>query len=205
MVPNVNAMSYSQLSFTSFSVRDFTFKHHLPETCRLCGAMTWPLTSYSLESDAVDLEVGPIWESGYCCKDCVPPLVLKVVHETEHNIEIAIHCKNEFDWHDVLFEEECDETEREHMLQDLHSMPKDERVTQLILRPLSPAYLLFRIRERQKRCDGCDSVPLLAYCWQHAASVHHGVCCDRCAFNFCGYVLGAMLENQQKAPAENPF
>ena len=148
---------------------------------------------YELRAPALGPEMGP-QENGFCCKVCVPGLVLRIVQESERNIEIATTQANNFDCEDELLEQDFEKQNLEYIRE------YDSDMTTLILRAMTPAFLLFRFKGKSSsKCKLCGGTPLLKYLWHYQASNERGTCCHQCAFNFCGTILASCINNESKA------
>jgi len=184
---------YDELTFTAITVDDFQYSPRLPASCDICKSGEEPFMQYDLRAPSTGLEMGP-QEGGFCCKRCVPGLVLQIVQYSEQNIEIATKRPNDFDYQDELLERDSDE----YQLTDISGYEKD--MTTLVLKAMTPAFLLFRFKGKSSsKCKQCGSTPLLKYLWHHQKSNELGICCHQCAFNFCGTILAASIDNETEA------
>ena len=184
---------YGALTFTAITIDDFQYSPSLPANCEICKSGEEPFMRYELSSPPTLLELGPR-EGGVCCKKCVPGLVLQIVQCTERNIEIATNRPNDFGYQDELLEREYDEGE----LTGIREYEKD--MATLILKAMTPAFLLFRVKgKHSSKCKQCGSTPLLKYLWHHQKSNALAICCPQCAFNFCGTILAASIDNEAEA------
>jgi hypothetical protein len=184
---------YNELTFTAITVEDFRQSTRLPAGCDICKRGEELFMRYELHAPSTGLETGA-QENGFCCKICVPGLVLRIVQESERNIDIATSQPNNFDYQDELLEEDFDE----QSLEEIKEYDRD--MTTLILRAMTPAFLLFRFKgEGSSNCKHCGGTSLLKYLWHHQDSNERGICCHRCAFNFCGTALAACINNEYAA------
>jgi hypothetical protein len=184
---------YDALTFTAITIDDFEHGGSLPANCDICKSGEAPFMRYELRSPPTRLELGPR-EEGFCCKKCVPRLVLQIVQCTERNIEIATNRPNDFDYQDELLERECDTSE----LTGIREYEKD--MATLALKAMTPAFLLFRVKSNHSsKCKQCGSTPLLKYLWHHQKLNALATCCPQCAFNFCGTILAASIDNEAEA------
>lgn len=133
-------------------------------------------------------------QHGFCCKDCVPGLVLQIVQETERNIEIGSNRPNDFDYRDA----ELDEDNEKRYLKDFKEYEQD--MTTLRLSAMTPALLLFNFKGKKSAvCKRCGGTPLLMHVWHWRKSCEQGLLCHSCAFNLCGTILGSCIENDEEA------
>src|ERR1035438_7573670 len=169
---------YNELTFTAITADDFQYSTRLPAGCDICKRGEEPFMRYGLSVPSTGPEMGP-QGNGFCCKRCVPDLVLRIVQESERNIQIATCKPHDFDYQDELLE---DDFEKQN-LKDIREYERD--MTTLILRAMTPAFLLFRFKGKSSsNCKHCDGTPLLKYLWHYQDSNERGLCCHQCAFNF---------------------
>jgi hypothetical protein len=184
---------YNELTFTAITADDFRYSARLPASCDICKRGEAPFMRYELRAASTGPETEP-QESGFSCKRCVPGLVLRIVQESERNVRIATCQPNNFDYQDELLERDFEKQN----LKDISEYERD--MTTLILRAMTPAFLLFRFKGKSSsKCKQCGGTPLLKYLWHHQDSNERGICCHQCAFNFCGMVLASCIDNESEA------
>lgn|SRR5271166_2131190 len=176
---------YFELALTSLELS--YLKHGFdPKECYVCRKDTAPLVEYGLFGENCGMR-------GKCCSECVPALIVKVAQETGRNAETAGRDRMQYDLRDALLDDEDNTTIRDQVRYL-------ERFQQgLVLRALTPAFLLFR---QNKPCRQChDKRCLFRFAWRSKGRVRSGSCCHKCAFEMAGYVFGATLEARARADA----
>lgn len=176
---------YYELTLTSLEL-SYLKRGFDPRECYICLMDTAPLVEYELIG-------GNSSTRGKCCTQCVPKLIVEIAQESGRNAQQAGRDRAKYDLRDALLDDETNTIIRDR----LRYLERFQHG--LVLRALTPEFLLFR---QTKPCRQCHARQcLFRFAWRAKGRIQAGACCDKCAFEMTGYVFGATVDAKARADA----